>query len=117
MRRLLLAASLLAAAVGPAFADAVSEYEAGKAAYAQNNYAEAIQHYSNAIALKPDARVYVERGNAYDDSGRSDLAIADYTAAIAMAPKYADGYANRGVALRPRSKACSGSAPRRSAAP
>ena len=98
MRFLMLVASLLVAVVAPAFADAASEYQAGQTAYDQNNYAEAIRHYSNAIKLKPDSRAYVARGNAYDDNGQIDLGIADYTAAIAMSPKYPDAYSNRGVA-------------------
>src|SRR5258708_5695715 len=100
MRLFIMVASLLLAAVGPAFADAATEFQAGSAAYDQNNYVEAIRHLSKAIELKPDfARAYVVRGNVLDDSGQTDAAIADYTKAIAIAPDYADGYANRGVAL------------------
>ena len=38
------------------------------------------------------------RGNAYDDSGDHDGAIADYTASIKLKPDYADSYFNRGFA-------------------
>lgn len=38
------------------------------------------------------------RGNAYDDSGDHDGAIADYTASIKLKPDNADSYYNRGIA-------------------
>src|ERR1017187_4538694 len=99
MRLLIAVASLLLAVVGPAFADAASEYQAGANAYNRNNYAEAIRHFSNAIKLKPNySEAYVIRGNAYDDSGESALALADYTEAIKISPGNADGDSNRGVA-------------------
>ncbi len=41
---------------------------------------------------------YTNRGNAYDDKGEVDRAIADYTKAIALNPKYALAYNNRGIA-------------------
>lgn len=44
------------------------------------------------------AIAYFNRGNAYDDSGDHDGAIADYTAAIKLKPDFADSYFNRGFA-------------------
>jgi len=41
---------------------------------------------------------YTNRGNAYDDKGEVDRAIADYTKAIALDPNYAIAYTNRGAA-------------------
>ncbi len=40
---------------------------------------------------------YTNRGNAYDDKGEVDRAIADYTKAIALDPNYAIAYTNRGL--------------------
>ena len=50
---------------------------------------------------KPDlALAYNNRGNAYDELGQSDKAIADYTEAIRIKPDYAVGYSYRGRAHR-----------------
>ena len=43
-----------------------------------------------------DAPGYVERGNRYSRNGVYHRALADYTAAIDLAPDYADAYYNRG---------------------
>ena len=40
---------------------------------------------------------YTNRGNAYDDKGEYDLAIADFNKAIALNPNDAYAYNNRGV--------------------
>src|SRR5262249_53237727 len=40
---------------------------------------------------------YNNRGNVYNAQGRYDLAIVDYTKALALNPRYAIGYNNRGV--------------------
>src|SRR5271166_1832460 len=58
----------------------------------------------DAIKLKPDsAEAYYSRGNAKDDKGDSDGAIADYTKAIELKPDYAEAYYNRGVAKKAKS--------------
>jgi len=44
------------------------------------------------------ARPYRNRGLAYANQGNFSQAIADYTQAIAIDPKYADAYYNRGIA-------------------
>lgn len=41
---------------------------------------------------------YFNRGNAYDDSGDHDAAIADYTTALKIKNDYSDAYFNRGFA-------------------
>jgi tetratricopeptide (TPR) repeat protein len=99
VRLILMVTGLLLAVLGPAFADAASEYQAGLNAYNQGNYVEAIRHYSNVIKLESNYRsqAYVARGNAYSDSGQLDLAIADYSEAIRLFPDYAGGYSNRAI--------------------
>jgi len=42
------------------------------------------------------ARAYNNRGNAYNDMGRYDRAISDFTTAIELNPGYTDAYYNRG---------------------
>lgn len=42
------------------------------------------------------ARIYMSRGNAYDVSGNATQAIADYGQAIALSPRVALFYYNRG---------------------
>ena len=44
------------------------------------------------------ASVYYNRGVAYGDKGDYDRAIADYTKATKLIPKYASAYHNRGIA-------------------
>ena len=43
---------------------------------------------------------YINRGHAYINKGDYDRAIADYTEAIRLDPKYAIAYGNRGKAYR-----------------
>lgn len=47
---------------------------------------------------------YNGRGNALAAEGKFDLAIADYSAAIEIAPRFADTYANRGLVLLRRGR-------------
>ncbi len=51
--------------------------------------------------LNPQFAVaYNNRGNAYDDKGDVDRAIADYNAALQIDANYAAAYYNRGIAWR-----------------
>ena len=53
------------------------------------------------IAQDPkNAAALYNRGYAYDHKGQYDLAIADYTHAIALKPNYADAFINRTSPIR-----------------
>ena len=70
----------------------------GIAAHQSDNLEEAIKYYDEAITLKPDfVEAHNNRGNAYNNKGDYDCAIADCTKAIALNPDYADAYYNLGV--------------------
>jgi tetratricopeptide (TPR) repeat protein len=45
-----------------------------------------------------DAEPYVKRGLAYHEKDQYDKAVADYSKAIEICPRYAGAYRNRGVA-------------------
>src|SRR3974390_567511 len=52
-----------------------------------------------ALEIDPKMAVaYNNRGNAYDDKGQYDRALADYNKALDLNPKYAEAYYNRGRA-------------------
>ena len=65
----------------------------------QQEYEEAIEHYTEAIELKPDLDdAYNNRGNAYYEKEELDKAIRDYNTAIKLNPDDASTYNNRGSA-------------------
>ena len=65
----------------------------------REEYEKAIEHYTNAINVKPDfAEAYNNRGVAYRSIGDFEAAIEDYTKAIDLDPEYANAYNNRGNA-------------------
>lgn len=69
----------------------------------------AIDDFNEAIELNPrDARLYLERGNAYRMLARYRRAIADYNYALKLKMKHSDLYTNLGdtyLAMRQYSKA------------
>src|SRR4029078_10631349 len=72
-------------------------------ASAANNPDLAIQHCTRAIDSKRFsgmqlARLHYNRGLEHATKGQADRAIADYDAAIRLAPKYGDAYVGRGNA-------------------
>ena len=62
------------------------------------NYAEAITSYNEAIKINPQHPwIYDNRGNIYYLLQQHELAIVDYTKAIELNPNYTDAYYNRGT--------------------
>ena len=69
-----------------------------------NNFDDVITYYSEVISsqradLQLDS-LYSSRALAYENQGKFDLAIADYTRAVELAPKDAERYISRGIAYR-----------------
>lgn len=52
----------------------------------QNNYKEAVGHFTNAIATDPGYRSYFNRGTAYQHLGEMEKAIADFSQALHFKP-------------------------------
>ena len=64
----------------------------------QQEYENAIMHYTEAIKSKPDfTAAYYNRGNAYYKKGEYDNAITDFDKAIELKPDYDNAYYNRGT--------------------
>lgn len=79
---------------GPLRADALDDCEQLK------DPARAIRACSRLILAIPDAAaLHTKRGIAYFGNGQIELAIADYTRAIALDPRFMEAYYNRGHAL------------------
>ena len=69
--------------------------EIGRQAIDAKRWNEALNAYNKAIDLNPnDASAYNNRGLAYDNLDKDDLAIADYEKAIELNPKYGDAFNN-----------------------
>jgi tetratricopeptide (TPR) repeat protein len=63
-------------------------------------YEQVMADFTQALRLDQNhARIYIERGIAYNDKKDYDLAIADYDQAIKLSPHYAPAYNYRGNAL------------------
>ena len=103
MRAVLAASWLLLTTLCGAQASAYSEFNAGIATQVRND-ALAVQHFSAALAdpqllanLRPVA--LLNRATAYQRQGKLDLALADYSASLALRPTF-DAYIRRSVIYR-----------------
>ena len=72
-------------------------YFRAMANYRKGNPKQAIEDLSKAIALKPDARFFDDRGNLLAKQGELERAIADLNKAIELAPQYAKAFGDRGL--------------------
>ena len=77
----------------------------GQARFASGEYRGAIDDYSQAIRIAPEATDYIERGHAYLASGNADASIRDLTEAIRLDPASASARNNRGLAYRKKGDA------------
>ena len=81
--------------------------QSGISAQMENKLDDAITYYSEVISLQPDssilAKTHAARGSIYANKREYDLAIADWTKAIELAPEDADVYNSRGVAYTEKS--------------
>lgn len=75
-------------------------FEKGHNYHINSKLDEAIEAYTNTLALYPSGiGAYINRGAAYAERGQYDRAIEDYNNAIALKdPNDADAYYNRGLA-------------------
>lgn len=60
---------------------------------------KAVAAYDKSIALHPDDVVndYINRGNAYDEAGNFEAAMADYATALKLQPDNGEIYYNQGI--------------------
>lgn len=110
---LLLAAACLAWATPQARASAlddlgaslaVDDIASGLAAHGRGDIRGAIKRYDQALdsnRLTPENRAVAlnNRGNAYDDLGETDKALADYNQAVKLVPTFSEAYFNRSFVL------------------
>jgi tetratricopeptide (TPR) repeat protein len=91
-----LAAATLLTLSAPSFADDIADCNSDQPQLVISGCTALIDAgKANKQAL---AVAFFNRGNALDDAGDHEKAIADYDSAIKLKPDYADGYLNRGMA-------------------
>ena len=77
----------------------VDDYQLGLEQAQQKNYAEAIAHFTQALAQNPHlAQTYYQRGLAYYDSGNIHAAVSDYTKALELDDQHVPTYYGRALA-------------------
>lgn len=65
----------------------------------ETKYVEALESFTKAIAINPrDPEFFQDRGATFGQCGRPDLAVKDFTRAIALKPDYTRAYAARAYA-------------------
>jgi lipoprotein NlpI len=86
-------------------ADGIDDALAGIAAVKRGDYDDSIRLFTLAIesrdlSVKELANVFVGRGRAWDGKKDYDRAVADYTEAIRLNPRFALAFYNRAIAWR-----------------
>ncbi len=82
----------------PARADAA--YQRGMSRIGPGDYAGAITQFSESIRVKETAAAFLERGNAHQNLGHAQDALADWARAIQIDPNLAAAFAARGTFYR-----------------
>jgi tetratricopeptide (TPR) repeat protein len=68
--------------------------------YNQGRTTEAIEHYLQALRIKPDyAKAYNNLGNVFNNQGRTQKAVENYLQALRIKPDYVEAHNNLGVAM------------------
>jgi tetratricopeptide (TPR) repeat protein len=107
MKKILFAAllllSLMACVTSPTWAGGLDDVQAGLEATNKGNYDKAIRLFTEAIAseelsLEDLSKTFYNRGFAWMKMGDDDNAIADFTEAIEIAPRFDEAFFNRGRA-------------------
>ncbi|MEA5550910.1 tetratricopeptide repeat protein [Anabaena cylindrica UHCC 0172] len=74
-------------------------YERGNAAYQKQDYAQAIENFTQGIKKNPSfSKLYMNRGNARYNMNDYEGALADYTQALKINPQEVKAMVNRGNA-------------------
>lgn len=74
----------------------MSYFEKGKTEYKQQNYAQAIELFSQALDADPDnAYIYYERGISYFHLNKKSLALVDFDKAVELQPENPFRYSSR----------------------
>ena len=97
MKRLLVVALVLALSATGAWADRYSDCDQSADPDRRIRGCTQVIERGERESSENRSFAYTNRGNAYDDKGEVDRAIADYTKAIALDPNYAFAYNNRGL--------------------
>lgn len=72
-------------------------YGVGNAYYAAHQFDMAIEYYSKAADLDPDAKVLTQLSNAYHYAGSDEKALATLDRALQVDPKFANALFNLGM--------------------
>ena len=82
-----------------------AHYNLGLALKKQGRTEEAIEHYLQALRIKPDFEdAHNNLGTALDKQGRTEEAIEHYLQALQIKPDYVDAHYNLGNALKKRGR-------------
>ena len=79
--------------------DVSAYYFRGKSLQNAGRYQQAINDYTEAIALDTESHIlWYERAEAHAKNGDADKAISDYKRAIELNPEYEDNLVDKGFA-------------------